>query len=455
MNDKKHSKRLNLYLNDSSSEISDEKKNIKKDTDIFDILNIKEKNNTNISSSMFVNESFQQSDDFDQNILLDFDTVMEKIDNEIKNEQNEKLNESDLYDDISCNLTDFNFTVVKRDDLNYSAINIEDLNDTILDFTGTNVCTKNSFDSNSDKNKSFEIENDSINEENGCRNFSNIENNISKVSVPVILEKNLNENKLQVFLKKEDYKNFDNENENTDAKSSDTKNINKIEKSFNNKILRKFSSIKKLEIYLKEFIITHKCIKRQGYDLTRSDLSILLFSKWLNDKIINSYLEMLSNDDLYVFSSYFYTNLKHNLQRVLKYTKNINIFKFKFLYFPVHLNSHWIFVCYDTIKNNLEYRDSFNQKDLCVIKNISKYLEHEYQRINKIVLTCNILDIDFVEEQSNSYDCGVFLLMYAKHRIYEQDKFKYKNMKIYRKIILHEIILNKIIYDINYSFKDL
>lgn len=412
MKDKKNLKRLSLYPDDFTVENDIKKHVIKSNNNILDVIDCDESKGNNYSdsiSSMFVNESFYQLEDFEAIDSIDFESVIDKIDCEMKKEQINlfKENEFKYSSDLSCNLTDLNCSLTNFVDLS---------NDNII---------KNDYIEKQKNNKS---------EKNS---------NINKL--PIIKKEYLKENN---FRTNEKY-NLSFKDETLVSLSKEKDNKNK-----NSKIYRKFSNINKLEIYLKEYILTNKIIKRKGYDLTRNDLSILLSSKWLNDKIINTYLELLSNNEIYVFSSYFYTNLKFNLERVLKYTKNINIFKYKLLYFPVHLNNHWIFVCFDTIKKNLEYRDSFNQKNSIIEKNIYTYLNHEYQRLFNSTLICNTIHIDKLETQYNGYDCGVYLLMYAKHRIKEQNFFLYKNMKIYRKIILHEIILDKIIYDINYSFNN-
>ncbi|WUR03525.1 sumo-specific peptidase 1 (SENP1) [Vairimorpha necatrix] len=224
-----------------------------------------------------------------------------------------------------------------------------------------------------------------------------------------------------------------------------------LNKKFSKKDIKDRSDKKekydKMIVKIKAILPTLKLpVNIQNYEMRHEDVSLLLGPHWLNDKIINSYMEFLHEYDpeIYIFSSYFYTNLrKGGIERVSKYTSNINIFEYRLLFFPVHLHNHWVFVCYDVLKKKLEYRDSLGGSSDSVLENLSEFIESEYKRIYNEELSVSQIYIENIRKQDNGHDCGVFTLMYAKQRVKDYNNFIYKDMKNYRRIILYEIFIEK------------
>lgn len=228
------------------------------------------------------------------------------------------------------------------------------------------------------------------------------------------------------------------------------KNCNIIKDDINPKENDVFLSYNDLRSYVIKFYrnLEGPFISK-GYELYKDDFHILLSNRWLNDKIINCYLELLQDydKDIYVFSTYFYTSLKNNgLNKVIKYTAKMNIFQYKYLFFPIHLESHWVLVCLDVKKGILEYRDSFLKYNKKVMDDIEEYLLYERMRLYREKSVFSKFSITSVDVQYNGYDCGVFILMYAKYKLKNINKFR-REMVYYRKKILYEIITNKIIYE--------
>jgi sentrin-specific protease 1 len=228
------------------------------------------------------------------------------------------------------------------------------------------------------------------------------------------------------------------------------KKSNIIKDNINQKEKGNFLSYCDLRSYIIKF---YKSLEgpfiSKGYELHKDDLLILLSNRWLNDKIINCYLELLQDydKDIYVFSTYFYTNLRNNgLSKVIKYTAKMDIFQYKYLFFPVHLDSHWVLVCLDVKKGILEYRDSFVKYNKKVMDDIEEYLLYERMRLYKERTVFSKFSITSVDVQYNGYDCGVFILMYAKYKLKNINKFR-REMGYYRKKILYEIFTNKIVYE--------
>jgi hypothetical protein len=91
--------------------------------------------------------------------------------------------------------------------------------------------------------------------------------------------------------------------------------------------------------------------------LTESDLKRLDDGNYLNDNIIDFYLKYLRHealiselrDKFYFFNCYFYSTLtqENGLERVKKWTKNVNLFNYQYIFIPIH-QKYVLSVCYHT-----------------------------------------------------------------------------------------------------------
>ncbi|KAF7684627.1 Sentrin-specific protease [Astathelohania contejeani] len=163
----------------------------------------------------------------------------------------------------------------------------------------------------------------------------------------------------------------------------------------------------------------HKTISKYGIDITAEDFATLTPSGWLNDKIINYYFEMIReyashlHTRIYVFSTYFYpTLLRKGPEWIHTWTRGEDIFSYTYVFIPVHLGAHWIFICVDMNKRMLEYYDSLGGVDKNTIKAILGYFRSE-----RIDAEFKIMIKKHIPRQTNSDDCGVFTCYYAKKRI--------------------------------------
>ncbi|KIH51212.1 hypothetical protein ANCDUO_18704 [Ancylostoma duodenale] len=87
-----------------------------------------------------------------------------------------------------------------------------------------------------------------------------------------------------------------------------------------------------------------------GIKLTRKDLSTLSGLDWLNDEVINFYLQLVCQrsteaKDLpkaYAFNTFFYANIStKGYASVKRWTRKVDIFAHDVLLVPVHLSVHW------------------------------------------------------------------------------------------------------------------
>ncbi|EGC36291.1 hypothetical protein DICPUDRAFT_32083 [Dictyostelium purpureum] len=196
----------------------------------------------------------------------------------------------------------------------------------------------------------------------------------------------------------------------------------------------------------KEFVNNRDIVK-----ITYSDKSRLEPSQYLNDSIIDFYIRYIKDHyvldidktKFYFFSTFFYniigshSNSNTAYTRISKWTKNVDIFSFDFLFIPICLNSHWTlliisFPCQEfetateTNKPLIIFLDSLNSQSLLVItKKIREYLTIEWKHkksdpsngtIPERVFTSKNLPLvrANVPKQDNLFDCGVFLLHYIE-----------------------------------------
>ena len=83
--------------------------------------------------------------------------------------------------------------------------------------------------------------------------------------------------------------------------------------------------------------------------ITRADMTTLSGLNWLNDEVINFYMEMIrergESEDrpkIHAFNTFFYPKIAQSGQQsVRRWTKKVNIFEKDFLLIPVHLGMHW------------------------------------------------------------------------------------------------------------------
>ena len=259
-------------------------------------------------------------------------------------------------------------------------------------------------------------------------------------------------------------------------------------KAYNNGIVKK-----DLE-HVCTYYFKRKRGKQNSLDIYVKDLKTLNDGVFLNDGIVNFYLKIIEDEYIYqegqnnvlIQKSFFYNSLSNqqnsNCSNDFCYPDScsfiktkINVFSFKTLIIPICENFHWSLIIVNDIdkmkniftKNNLDemnnnsctnnnnieineeecdypeifYLDSFYDLNTRRMTIILKYLFYEYQKIYSI--QCNMAEFlkknfDKIEcysldvpKQNNSYDCGIFLLIYAELFLYDTNYFLKNSSKKY------------------------
>lgn len=196
-----------------------------------------------------------------------------------------------------------------------------------------------------------------------------------------------------------------------------------------------------------------------GLSLTRKDLQTLSNLNWLNDEVINFYMNLLverSKDSnmptVNTFSTFFYPKLRSSgYSAVRRWTKKMDIFSKDILLVPVHLGVHWCLSVVDFRKKSIMYFDSMggNNDKACEI--LFEYLQQESKdKKGKELDTSGWIlhskTRNEIPQQMNGSDCGMFTCKYADY--ITKDKpitFTQKHMPYFRKRMVWEIVNHKLL----------
>ena len=219
--------------------------------------------------------------------------------------------------------------------------------------------------------------------------------------------------------------------------------------------------------------------------VTYEGLRRLENKKWLNDDIINVYMELLrqrserAEDNVvlncHFFSSWFYRTLvpaaanlantfpKDNKSSKVKtgffylkatgFTKNIDVFSKDMLFVPISLPQHWTLVVVNFLDRRIENFDPRGGKGIEALTMVHQWLKYEH--VTKLKAPWDDEGWTFhswdpksagVPEQTDGYNCGVYLCKTAEYygRGALMD-FAKRHMELFRKRMLSEIV-NRTLY---------
>ena len=138
--------------------------------------------------------------------------------------------------------------------------------------------------------------------------------------------------------------------------------------------------------------------------ITVEDISTLSGLEWLNDKILDFYLQVEHRDSVYddtihifplqmiewrsrtgrfcpvlAFTTYFYPKLKDGGHAsVQRWTKKVDIFSYSLILVPVHLGKHWCLATIDMNKKAITYYDSLGGDKTACVESLAEYLKVEH-----------------------------------------------------------------------------
>uniref|UniRef100_A0A3B4C8H0 Ubiquitin-like protease family profile domain-containing protein n=1 Tax=Pygocentrus nattereri TaxID=42514 RepID=A0A3B4C8H0_PYGNA len=194
--------------------------------------------------------------------------------------------------------------------------------------------------------------------------------------------------------------------------------------------------------------------------ITQRDLATLQEGSWLNDEVINFYLNLVmarseqeaGGIKVYCFSTFFFPKLHGGGHAaVRRWTKAVDLFLHDIILIPLHLGVHWSLIAVDFRTKSVRSYDSMGQRhgDICNL--ILMYLKEEYKvkkgkDLEVLKWTVTSMRATEVPQQKNGSDCGVFVCKYADY-IARGHPFTFRqcHMPYFRKAMIWEILKQKML----------
>ncbi|NXX23364.1 SENP2 protease, partial [Podargus strigoides] len=188
--------------------------------------------------------------------------------------------------------------------------------------------------------------------------------------------------------------------------------------------------------------------------VTREDIYTLSNYYWLNDEVVNFYMNLLVERSkkegypaVHAFSTFFYTKLLYmGYSAVRRWTRGVDLFKLDIILVPIHLGSHWVLVVIDVRKKTIKYFDSLGGKGDVICATLFQYLQEESQGKRNVELdrsewTLRSMEPHEIPQQLNGSDCGVFMCKYAEYISIDKPlTFTQYDMPYFRRMMVWEII---------------
>lgn len=196
--------------------------------------------------------------------------------------------------------------------------------------------------------------------------------------------------------------------------------------------------------------------------IARRDIETLTGLNWLNDEVINFYMNLLmdrsekrhKSDGLprvYSMNTFFIPRLlEGGHSAVRRWTRKVNIFERDVIPVPVHVGGvHWCMAIIHLKNKTIKYYDSMASPNPKVLEALSKYLQDE--SLDKLKQQFDTSDftiesISNVPRQFNGSDCGVFSCMFAEYITRDkQITFTQEHMPYFRQKMILEIVQGELI----------
>ncbi|XP_070609222.1 sentrin-specific protease 2 isoform X1 [Erythrolamprus reginae] len=189
-------------------------------------------------------------------------------------------------------------------------------------------------------------------------------------------------------------------------------------------------------------------------NVTRRDIQTLKNQQWLNDVVINFYMNLLVERNkiqrfpvLYAFSTFFYSKLSSmGYNAVKRWTKEVDLFQHDIILVPIHIRLHWALVVIDLRRKTIKYFDSMGQNGIRICMRLLQYLQEESKAKKNLDINVSSwilysMKPHEIPQQLNGSDCGMFTCKFAD--FVSRDKpiaFTQFHMPYYRKKMVWEIL---------------
>ncbi|KEP62783.1 UNVERIFIED_CONTAM: Ulp1 protease family, C-terminal catalytic domain-containing protein [Hammondia hammondi] len=188
-------------------------------------------------------------------------------------------------------------------------------------------------------------------------------------------------------------------------------------------------------------------IDKFNIGLTAGQLECLYGSNWLNDEVINFYMQMLQERNkkqralgqniwkTFFFNTFFYAKLTgghsadvtYDFASVRRWTRrqNVDIFAVDLILIPLHVNRlHWTLGVVDMRKGKrkIYFFDSLGGTNKTWFATMRRYLQDEHadkrgkplEDIEEWCIPDDFASEKYTPQQANGFDCGVFICQMAE-----------------------------------------
>lgn len=167
-------------------------------------------------------------------------------------------------------------------------------------------------------------------------------------------------------------------------------------------------------------------VEKFGLRIHRRDLQTLSGLNWLNDEVINFYMNLLmqrseERKDLpkvYAANTFFYPKLMQSGQAGLRrWTRKVDIFAHDLMVIPVHLGVHWCVSIIDFRAKKINYLDSMGGRNQACLEALLAYLRDEHRDKKGAPLDDQGWKTECLKDipqQMNGSDCGMFSCTFAE-----------------------------------------
>ncbi|CAO2203470.1 unnamed protein product [Urochloa humidicola] len=194
--------------------------------------------------------------------------------------------------------------------------------------------------------------------------------------------------------------------------------------------------------------------------ITREILQCLNYQEWLNDEVINLYLDLLKEREqrepnkflkCHFFNTFFYKKLisgGYDYKAVRRWTTKrklgYNLIECDKIFVPIHKEVHWCLAVINIRDKKFQYLDSLGSMDKKVLSTLARYFVDEVkdksgQQID--ALSWKQEGVKNLPLQENGWDCGMFMLKYIDFYSRDMDLiFRQKHMRYFRRRTAKEIL---------------
>ena len=190
----------------------------------------------------------------------------------------------------------------------------------------------------------------------------------------------------------------------------------------------------------------------------RKSLEILDGCQWIDDQVINMYLELITersvkNPDLpkvYAINTSVFPRFRElGYQRVKNcIPQQIDIFSYDLVFIPIHTPKHWSLVVADFKRQGIFYYNSMKKGGMDILFWIIYLLKFEHlAKKNKEFQFSDfkVENMTDIPRQENGFDCGMYLMKYADFLSRNAPlTFTQEKMEYYRKCTKVELFLKEL-----------